>query len=467
MNDDPRQQSTPPEIAQLISFVDGSPSPYHAVTSGRALLDEAGFTSLDPLDDWTRTDVDQPAYVARDGSLIAWSPGQDRSADAALRMIGAHTDSPGLRVRPQPDRSSAGWRQLGIEVYGGALRNSWLDRDLGLAGRVAVRPDAIADLSQNDAESYESLDNPNGRLRPHRPSTSVHLEFRTDHAVMRVPQLAIHLDRDVSTSGLVLNPQQHLTPVWGLGSASVGEFREFLADQVDVEPSDVIAWEAMAYDVQPSAVIGVDGELLAAPRLDDQACCWGALRSLIDSGFAELAPLHTGVVVLNDHEEVGSTTATGADGAWLAQVLERRCAALGGDRVDLLRSLGGSLLLSADMAHATHPNYPDRHEPQHHIRAGGGPVIKHNANARYATDSRGAAAFRVACETAGIPVQDYSHRGDLPCGSTIGPLTAAQLAVDTVDVGMPMLSMHSIRELMAVSDVAPMCSAFAAWFRSN
>lgn len=466
MNDDPLSQSATPQIAQLIAFIDGSPSPYHAVASGRALLDQAGFTSLDPRDEWTRHDVDRPAYVARDGSLIAWSPGQDRSANAALRLIGAHTDSPGLRVRPQPDRSSAGWRQLGVEVYGGALRNSWLDRDLGLAGRVAVRPDAIADRFRMDSEACETLVHPNDRLNDHRRSTSVHLGFQTDHAVMRVPQLAIHLDREVSTSGLVLNPQQHLIPVWGLGGASDGDFRAFLADQVGVDPSDVVSWEAMAFDVQPSAVIGVDGELLAAPRLDDQACCWGALSSLVELSFAEIPPVHTGVVVLNDHEEVGSTTATGADGAWLAQVLERRCAALEGDRVDLLRSLGTSLLLSADMAHATHPNYPDRHEPQHHIRAGGGPVIKHNANARYATESSGAAAFRVACEDAGIPVQDYSHRGDLPCGSTIGPLTAAQLAVDTVDVGMPMLSMHSIRELMAVSDVAPMCSAFAAWFHS-
>ncbi len=440
MRTDPTSGVLPPDVAALIDFIDASPTPYHAVAAARALLDSADFTALDPTDAWDAARVDGPAYVARDGAIVAWSPGRDRSPDAALAMIGAHTDSPGLRVRPRPDRSTAGWRQLGVEVYGGALRNSWLDRDLGLAGRVAVQAGT---------------------------GGSEHRSFRTTGAVMRVPQLAIHLDREVSSDGLRLDPQHHLTPVWGLGEAREGDFRAWLADQVDVPPGDVVAWEAMAFDVQPSAVIGVDHELLAAPRLDDQACCWGALAALVELATAEPAPEHTSVVVLNDHEEVGSSTATGADGAWLEHVLERRVVALGGTRDGLLRSLGRSLLLSADMAHATHPNYPERHEPNHWIRAGGGPVIKHNVNARYATDSRGAAAFRAACDAADVAVQDYSHRGDLPCGSTIGPLTAARLAVDTVDVGMGMLSMHSARELMATSDVSPMRRSFTAWFRGG
>lgn len=461
MTHDRSSASVSAAVDELTAFIDGSPSPYHAVSSAADLLDGAGFTALDPLGSWTRHDVERLSYVVRDGSIVAWTPGHGASPDSPLRIIGAHTDSPGLRVRPRPDRSTAGWRQLGVEVYGGALRNSWLDRDLGLAGRVAVRPEAVADGHDEWANHAESPAPPS-----HGQQASVHLLFRTAGAVMRIPQLAIHLDRDVSTAGLILNPQQHLTPVWGLGEATDGEFRRFLAEQLEVDPTDVISWEAMAFDVEPSAVIGVDRELLAAPRLDDLACCWAALQSLIDVSSTELPPQHAAVVVLNDHEEVGSSTATGADGAWFAQVLERRAAALGGERVDLLRSLAGSLLASADMAHATHPNYADRHEPQHHIRAGGGPVIKHNVNARYATDSRGAAAFRAACERHGVHVQDYSHRGDLACGSTIGPLAAAQLAVDTVDVGMPMLSMHSARELMAVADIEPMHTACRAWLRS-
>lgn len=422
----------------LIDFIDAAPSPYHVVRVAAGRLDAAGFTALDPAAPWG-LEAMGPSYVIRGGSLVAWTGGDDAPA-TPMRLVGAHTDSPGLRVRPHPDRAVAGFRQLAVEVYGGALANSWLDRDLGLTGRVAVR------VPGGDSVTHHLLRSP---------------------AVMRVPQLAIHLDREVSTSGLVLNPQLHLSPVWGLGTADGGDFRAWLAGQVGTAPADVLGWDVMAYDVQPSAVIGVDRELLAAPRLDDLACCWAAIRSLVAAGGSgEQPPGPTAVVVLNDHEEVGSRTATGADGAWLEQVLERRTVAIGGNRTDLLRALASSMAVSADMAHATHPNYPERHEPGHWIRAGAGPVIKHNVNARYATDARGTAAFRSVCAAADVAVQDYSNRGDLPCGSTIGPLTAARLALDTVDVGMPMLSMHSARELMATADLAPMVTALTAWFRA-
>lgn len=424
-------------VGQLLAFIDASPTPYHAAASATALLDDVGFTSLDPTGSWG-DEARGPAYVLRDGALVAWVPAHGARPDATLRLIGAHTDSPGLRIRPRPDRSSVGWRQLAVEVYGGALLNSWLDRDLGLAGRVAVRTASVA--------------GPEHRL------------FRSDGAVMRVPQLAIHLDRGISSNGLLLDPQQDMTPVWGLDTATAADFRTWLGEQAGVAADDVLGWEAMAFDVQPSSVIGVGEELVAAPRLDDLACCWAAVAGLARVSKLDHRPEHTGIVVLNDHEEVGSTTATGADGAWLEQVLERRTVALGGTRVDLLSALSASTLLSADMAHATHPNRPERHEPGHLIRAGAGPVVKHNVNARYATTSRGEAAFRDACDRAGVAVQEYSHRGDLPCGSTIGPLTAARLAVETVDVGMPMLSMHSARELMATADITPMLDAFTAWF---
>ena len=400
------------------------------------LLRSAGFAELGPTVDWTGG-LDGPGFVARDGALVAWGGPVD-GPSTPLRLIGAHTDSPNLRIRPRPDRGTAGFRQLSVEVYGGALLNSWLDRDLGLAGRVAVRA----------GDGVE------------------HRLFRTDGAVLRVPQLAIHLDREISVSGLQLNKQVHLQPVWGLGEPTEGDFRRWLAELVGATAHEVLAWDAMCFDVQPSAVIGVDDELLAAPRLDNQCSSFGGLSAItaFGSGDAGSAPAATPVVVLYDHEEVGSTSVTGAAGDWLAQVLERRVLALGGDRGDLLRSLSSSVLLSADMAHATHPNYPERHEPGHWITAGGGPVIKHNVNERYATDSRGAALFRMAAEGAGVPVQDYSHRGDLQCGSTIGPLAAAGLAIDTVDVGMAQLSMHSARELMATADVDLMVRAFGAWF---
>lgn len=418
----------------LLAFVDGSPTPFHAVATVADLLVPAGFTALSPDDDWSSADASGPAFVVRDGSLVAWgaSPTGAPAPSAPLRLIGAHTDSPNLRIRPRPDRGIAGFRQLAVEVYGGALLNSWLDRDLGLAGRVAVL-------------SGDGID---------------HVPFRTDGAVLRVPQLAIHLDREISERGLLLNKQQHLSPVWGLGDPTEGDFRDWLAGLVGVAPAVVLGWEAMCFDTQPGARLGVAGELLAAARLDNLCSCFGAVSALLATGQEGAG---TPLVVLYDHEEVGSTTATGAAGNWLAQVLERRVLALGGGRADLLRSLASSMLLSADMAHATHPNYPERHEPGHWVRTGGGPALKHNVNARYATDSRGAAVFRTAAAAAGIPVQDYSHRGDLLCGSTIGPLVAAGLALDTVDVGMPQLSMHSARELMAAADVDLMLGAFTAW----
>ena len=227
----------------------------------------------------------------------------------------------------------------------------------------------------------------------------------------------------------------------------------------------MLAWDLSCFDVQAAALIGGDHELVAAARLDNLCSCWGGIEALVAQ--AADPPAVTSVVVLYDHEEVGSTTARGADSTWLTRVLEQRHLALGGDRGSFLAGLDDTLLLSADMAHGTHPNYPERHEPHHWIRLGGGPVIKHNANERYATDAAGAAAFTLACAAADVPVQEYSHRGDLACGSTIGPLAAAQLGVTTVDVGMAQLSMHSSRELMAAADVALMQRAFTSWLHGQ
>jgi aspartyl aminopeptidase len=422
-------QGPPDPATDLAGFIDASPTPYHAVHNAAARLADAGFTEFDPDD----ADTPGQRLVVRDGALVAWVDGDDPLAPA--RLIGAHTDSPNLRVRPRPDTGLAGFRQLAVEVYGGALLNSWLDRDLGVAGRVLVRGGSPSPAS---------------------------VLVRSDGPVLRVPQLAIHLDREVAERGLQLDRQQHMTPVWGLGQAREGDFRAWLAELAGVRPDDVLDWDVACFDTQPPARLGRDGELLAASRLDNLCSCFGAVEALLALRWAGGGPA---VVVLYDHEEVGSTTATGAASSWASSVLEQRAAALGADRGAYLRWLGESMLLSADMAHATHPNHPGRHEPNHWVRAGGGPVIKHNVNARYATDGATAAAFELACESVAVPVQRYSHRGDLPCGSTIGPLAAAQLGVRTVDVGMAQLSMHSARELMAAEDVGTMVQAFGAWLR--
>lgn len=428
--------ATDDPVDGLCDFIDRSPTPWHAARNAVNMLIAEGFEELAISERWNG----HPArgVVLRGGSLIAWTgaPGADATP---MRLIGAHTDSPGLRLRPRPELDRAATHQLAVEVYGAPLLNSWLDRDLTVAGRVVVRD-------------------------PDDRSGTVVLLFHHRDALLRVAQLAIHLDREVNER-LTLDPQRHLHPIWGLGedAPEVHEkhlgFRGFLAELVGVRPDAVLSWDVQLADVEPPRRLGRRAELLAAPRLDNLCSCFGALKAI--AAHPEDGP--PAVVVLNDHEEVGSTSATGAVGAWLEQVLERLAVAGGGSRPRLLEALAGSMLLSADMAHGTHPNYCERHEPSHRVALGGGPVVKHNVSNRYATDSTTSAAFRISCERAGVPVQDYSHRGDLPCGSTIGPLTAAALAIDTVDVGMAQLSMHSARELMACADVQMMCDSFTAW----
>ena len=406
-------------IDGLLQFIDACPTPFHVVDRAAAVLRSSGFTEMDEADDWA--DANGSHFVRRGGSLVAW---RQQTCEEGFRVIGAHTDSPNLRITPQPDTGQAGYRQLGVEVYGGALLNSWLDRDLGVAGRVAT-------------------------------SSGTRL-FRIDRPVLRVPQLAIHLDRGVNQDGLQLNPQTHLTPVWGLGLRTPGEFASVAAEAAGVEADEVLAWDAMLHDLTPSTIAGIDGDFIHAPRIDNQVSCWAGLQALIDAP-ADSPP--SAVLCLFDHEEVGSTSAQGAASTLLPTVLER----IAGSRGALHPALARSLCASADGAHATHPNYPERHEPNHHIAIGDGPVIKRNANQRYATDAVGEAAFASACEKAGVGHQIYSHRGDMPCGSTIGPFAASSTGVTTVDVGVAQLSMHSAREMCGVQDPLDFALALSAF----
>jgi aspartyl aminopeptidase len=417
----------PHSLADLVSHLDASPSPFHAVESARQRLDVAGFVAISDGDAWDG--VPARGFVARDGALIAWVlPAVDRP-DAAFRLVGAHTDSPCLRVKPYPDTGTAGWRQLGVEVYGGVLLNSWLDRDLGIAGRVVM----------GDGSSH--------LVDVRRP-------------VARVPQLAIHLDRGVNETGLKLDAQQHVHPVWGSGTSTPGEFADWLAEAAGIDRP--AWWELCLYDVQGAAVLGGDVSLLASGRLDNQVSCWAATTSLAASQAAD----EVSMIVLNDHEEVGSASTTGASGPLLEHVLERLVTGRGGTRDDYLRALSVSMCVSADNAHAVHPNYPERHEPTHRPLVNAGPAIKLNASQRYATSAPTAAAFQRACAAAGVPWQVFVSRNNMPCGSTIGPLTATRLGIATVDVGVPQLSMHSARELCGVHDPAWLASALAAYFVS-
>lgn len=416
----------------LCAYVDASPSPFHAVETSAEQLGAAGFRRLDEADEWPRERG--RFFTVRGGSLVAWSTEHADGADSPMRVVGAHTDSPNLRIKPRPDLARAGWQMLGVEVYGGALVNSWLDRDLGLSGRVTVR----------DGD----------RLVPRL--------LRVDDPILRVSQLAIHLDRSVRDEGLKLNPQQHLTPHWGLGDRP-GDFQAYLAEQVGTSTEDVLGWDLMTHDVTPSRRIGRDRELVAAARLDNLATSYAGTRALVAAADAPSAEPATRVIVLFDHEEVGSMSERGAFSQLFPTVVERIVGQLGGGRDALHRALASTVIASGDMAHATHPNYAERHEPQHTIAMNGGPVLKVNTNLRYATDSLGAAAFRAAADQAGVPLQEFVTRSDLPCGSTVGPMTAAATGATTVDFGAPTLSMHSIRELAGASDQAMYAACLAAF----
>lgn len=424
-------------VEDLSAYVAAAPSPYHAVAETARRLDAAGFAPLALDGPWPAGPI--RGYVARGGAIVAVSVPEGATADRRFRIVGAHTDSPNLRIKPVPDTGAAGWRQLGVEVYGGALWNSWLDRDLGLSGRVSVR----------------GPDGPEERL------------VRVDDPLLRIPQLAIHLDRDVNAKGLKLDPQRHLTPVWGVGEVTPGAFRAYVAERCDVAPDDVVAWDLMVHDLTAPARLGRHRELLASARLDNLLSCWAGLEGLLaapspgDASPTGDAPVS--VLCLFDHEEVGSTSATGADGPLLAHVLERSVLARDGGRDDLLRALAGSVCASADMAHATHPNFAERHEPGHHVAVDGGPVVKVNANQRYASDAGTAAVLIEACDRAGVPHQTFVGRNDQPCGSTIGPLTAARLGIATVDVGVAQLSMHSARELCGAEDPVRLAAALGAF----
>ncbi|MGH3401175.1 MAG: M18 family aminopeptidase [Streptosporangiaceae bacterium] len=416
----------------LIDFVDASPSPYHAAAEALGRLTTAGFAELPLAGDWPS---EPGRYVVTDGgTLFAWVVPAGAAPHAPFRLLGAHTDSPTLRVRPRPDVGRAGVRQLGVEVYGGPLLNSWLDRDLGLAGRVAVRGPG----------------GPRVRLvRVHRP-------------LLRIPQLAIHLDRDLYTAGLKLDPQLHLVPIWSLGDPQPGAFRDLLAAELDVPPAEVLSHDVVTYDLAGGTLAGASEEFISSARLDDLGCAHASVTALAEVS-GRPAPQHVSALVLFDHEEVGSQTVTGASGAWLGRQLERTVLSRGGDRDDFLRAVAGSVHVSADMTHATHPNYPDRHEPDHPIRLGGGPVVKVSANASYATEALPHAAFLLAAEQAGVPVQYFANRSGVRSGSTIGPIVAAGLAVPTVDVGIPSLAMHSVRELCGAADPGLLAAALIAF----
>lgn len=408
----------PRYVDRLLPRFDRSPTPYHAVETIASELASNGFLEIGETAPFPT--AEGTYLVRRGGSLVAWASQMSHEPISGFRVVGAHTDSPNLRVKPKPDTKSAGWNQLGVEVYGGALLNSWLDRELGLAGRV---------VTKHGGETRTAL-------------------FHDNRPLLRIPQLAVHLDREVNERGLILNRQQHLSPVWGAGD--VGSFAGYLGEQVGVDAEDLLAWDAMAFDVNPACLAGIHDDFLVSGRIDNLLSCFVATDALSDA--AADPGRHTAMICLFDHEEVGSVSTSGAAGPLLDTTISRIVASRGGDIDDHGRAIADSMMVSADGAHATHPNYVDRHEKDHAIEINAGPVLKVNSNQRYATDGLTSAEFRMSCDAAGVPLQSFVTRSDLACGSTIGPLIAGRLGIAVVDAGCAQLGMHSAREMAGSAD---------------
>lgn len=419
----------------LIAFLERATTPFHAVAEIARRLSAAEFELLDEQDKWSLKPGGRYFVIRDDASIVAFTVGNHLPSERGFRICGAHTDSPCLKVKPNPDKDTVGSLQISVEVYGGALLNPWFDRDLSLAGRVTFR----------------DADRQIGRAL---------IDFRRPVAL--IPSLAIHLDREVN-KGRTVNPQTQMSPLLlQRGESDSASFRDFLKEQLkvehpDVTPAEILDFEMSCYDVQSPAVVGMRGDYIAGARLDNLVSCYLGYRSLVEGNGKENA-----VLVCNDHEEVGSLSAIGAQGPFLSSVLGRVC----GDHESYLHALNRSILLSVDNAHAVHPNFADKHDPQHKPVLNGGPVIKVNSNQRYATNARTATYFRGLCEIAGVPVQTLAMRSDMACGSTIGPITAGELGVATADVGIPQLAMHSAREVIGCQDPWHLFRALVALYDS-
>jgi aspartyl aminopeptidase len=435
----------------LGAFVTAAPSSFHAVAEAARRLEAAGFRALDEREAWSDVDVRGNRYVLRDGSIIAWSAPAAADATTPLRIVGSHTDSPALKLKPAPQLEAEQVAQVGVEIYGGALLNSWLDRELRVAGRLVLRGGQQVLVATGP--------------------------------LLRVPQLAVHLDRAVNPEGLKLDPQKHMQPILSLDQADV---LDVVAEVAGVDRAELLGFDLVTVDANAPGPFGAHEEMLASGRLDNLSSVHAEVEALVrlagsadrngtaasttaaadgagrgsvagaapvsTNGAARVSPSPIALMVANDHEEIGSSSRSGAAGPFLEDVLVRLHAALGGDDASRRQVFASSMVLSADAGHAAHPNYPERHDPVTRPRLGHGPILKINANQRYASDAIGIAALTEACQRVGVPLQRFVSNNAMPCGSTIGPITATRLGMTTIDVGITLLSMHSAREMCAVAD---------------
>jgi aspartyl aminopeptidase len=443
----------------LIELINKSPTPFHVVQSFEDQLKSAGYVELYEQDKWNLSPGGK-YYVTRNGSsLVVFSVGLKAPEESGFKIIGAHTDSPNLRLKPNPVYLKNGYVQLGVEVYGGALLSTWTDRDLSLAGRVILK-----ELPARKVSKSHSRTNNQATLVDYGCVSRL---ITFDRPLLRIPQLAIHLNRSVNEKGLVLNPQNHLPPILALvdeKTKSKTLLADLVAEELRCKPGDILGLEMQLYDFQKGTLAGVNGEFLFASRLDNLASCHAAMAALLESPKKNLA---THVLVFYDNEEIGSDTAQGGSSPFLKDILERISTVEKQSREALMRGIARSLFISADMAHAVHPNYAEMHDGNHMPMINAGPVIKSHSGQKYATEGVTSSKFEQLCRRSKVPVQKFSVRSDMRCGSTIGPVTATNLGIRTVDIGSPMLSMHSIREMAGSEDQEYLIRVFKEFFKSE
>ena len=418
---------------QLLDFIQSSPTPFHAVATMQSVLVNAGFEVIAEGDAWQLEPGHKYLITRNDSSIIAFQYASDNLSEQGIRMVGAHTDSPNLKVKPNPDIYQQGYWQLGVETYGGVLLNPWFDRPLALAGRV-------------------SFENTDGQLKQ--------VLLDTQRAVGSIPSLAIHLDREANKARSI-NAQTDIPVLMAIDEEKSVSFESFLLDLIETQTGTtqavkILDHEMSFYEAQIGQVLGLNSEFVSASRLDNLLSCFIGMQALLNADTIQNV-----LLVCNDHEEVGSQSAAGADGAMLEQFLRR----LADSEEVYGRMMDASMMISADNAHAVHPNFSSKHDKNHGPKLNAGPVIKINANQRYASNATTQAIFRQCCEQANVPVQSFVVRTDMGCGSTIGPMTAANLGVKTVDVGVPTFAMHSIRETAGSLDAQYMIEALTVFYK--
>lgn len=422
---------------ELIDFLYDSPSAFHGVESVKSLLDKNGFIEVKESDKWNLKSEGQYYVIKNDSALIAFVVGDENIDEAGFRLIGAHTDVPGFRIKPNPQMTTEGkYVKLNTEVYGGPILHTWYDRPLAIAGKVVIKG-----------------------VSPLKPKTKL---VNINRPLLIIPSLAIHMNREVN-EGYKINRQVDTLPLLGLINENLEKedyLIKLLSEELNVNKEDIIHFDLGLYEYEKGSLIGMNEELISSGRFDDMWMVYAGVKALLDSKKNSA----TKVMICIDNEEIGSETAQGANSTLLNNLLERITLAVGLDREGYHRALANSIMISADLAHAVHPNLTDKHDPTNRPVLEGGPVLKIAASGSYSTDSFNGAIFAEVCKSAGVPFQKFVNRSDVRGGSTIGPITSAKLTIPVIDMGAPVLGMHSIRELASVKDNYYTIKAFTEFF---